>query len=221
MPHLEFMKQPSDELLEEIWTRGEEGDRTVSALLTGSAEGDARSILDRLLGEGLVRVDGERLALSAAGEARAQAVVRSHRLAERLLVDVLGVSREESDRTACLMEHILSPVVTDAVCAFLGHPPTCPHGKPIPPGACCTQRKSGVKPVVVPLMDLDPGASGRIVFMTQGVQKRLDRLASYGVLPGTVLEMKQKRPSVVVVVGGTTLALEGDVAGEIYVRRED
>jgi DtxR family Mn-dependent transcriptional regulator len=220
MPHLEFLKQPTDELLEEIWSRGEEGDRTVAALLKGSAEVEARAILDRLVGEGLVQVDGERLSLSSAGEARAQAVVRSHRLTERLLVDVLGVSRQESDRTACLMEHVLSPAVTDAVCAFLGHPPTCPHGKPIPPGTCCTQRKNGVKPVVVPLMDLEPGASGRIVFMTPGVQKRLDRLASFGVLPGTVLELKQKRPSVVVVVGGTTLALEGDVAGEIYVRRE-
>lgn len=220
MPHLEFLKQPTDEVLEEIWSRGEEGDRTVAAVLKGSAEAEARAILERLASEGLVRVEGDRLALSSAGEARARALVRSHRLTERLLVDVLGVSNQESDRTACLMEHILSPAVTDAVCAFLGHPPTCPHGKPIPPGACCAQRKNGVKPVVVPLLDLDLGATGHIVFMTPGVQKRLDRLASFGVLPGTLLELKQKHPSVVVVVGGTTLALEGEVAAGIYVRRE-
>ena len=78
----------------------------VAALLKGSAEAEAHAILDRLVGEGLVRVEGDRLALSPAGEARAQAVVRSHRLTERLLVDVLGVSRQESDRTACLMEHV-------------------------------------------------------------------------------------------------------------------
>ena len=220
MPHLEFLKQPTDELLEEIWTRAEQGECSMAGLLDGSAERGARAILDRLIHEGFVRLEGECLVLSPAGEARAQAVVRSHRLTERLLVDVLGVPSAESDRTACLMEHILSPAVTDAVCAFLGHPPTCPHGKPSPPSSCCTLRKAGVKPVVVPLIELNPGESGRIVFMTPGAQKRLDRLASFGVIPGTVLELKQKRPSAVVLVGGTTLAIESDIAGEIYVRRE-
>jgi len=44
------------------------------------------------------------------------------------------------EEQACRFEHILSPEATDRICAFLGHPRACPHGAPIPPGACCTLR---------------------------------------------------------------------------------
>lgn len=220
MPHLEFLKQSTDELLEEIWYRRERGEATVTGLLEASAQPAARGELEHLAAEGLVTIRDDRVDFTDAGEARARAVVRSHRLAERLLADVLEVPHDEAEKTACLMEHILSPSVVDAVCAFLGHPPTCPHGEPIPPGACCTARKNGVQPVVVPLAEVEPGRTVRIVFMTPGVEKRLDRLAAFGVMPGATLELKQKRPSFVVEIGGTTLAVERDIAREIYVRRE-
>ncbi len=220
MPHLEFLKQSTDELLEEIWYRREKGDESLSGLLEESAQSSAREELDRLASEGLVTLTGDRVVFTDVGEARARAVVRSHRLAERLLADVLEVSNDEAEKTACLMEHILSPSVVDAVCAFLGHPPTCPHGDPIPPGPCCTARKNGVQPVVVPLDEVEPGASARIVFITPGAEKRLDRLAAFGVMPGTTLELKQKRPSFVVEIEGTTLAVERAIAREIYVRRQ-
>jgi DtxR family Mn-dependent transcriptional regulator len=43
-----------------------------------------------------------------------------------------------AEEQACYFEHILSPAVTDSICAFLGHPRLCPHGRPIPRGACCS-----------------------------------------------------------------------------------
>jgi Mn-dependent DtxR family transcriptional regulator len=46
-------------------------------------------------------------------------------------------SETEIEQQACKFEHILSPEATDKICAFLGHPRTCPHGAPIPPGPCC------------------------------------------------------------------------------------
>jgi Mn-dependent DtxR family transcriptional regulator len=46
-------------------------------------------------------------------------------------------SETEIEEQACKFEHILSPGATDKICSFLGHPRTCPHGAPIPPGACC------------------------------------------------------------------------------------
>ena len=82
--------------------------------------------------------------LTARGRQRAADIIRRHRLAERLFTDSLALDSElEIEQQACKFEHILSPEATDKICAFLGHPQTCPHGAPIPSGPCC-QRTSGV-----------------------------------------------------------------------------
>jgi putative ABC transport system ATP-binding protein len=76
--------------------------------------------------------------LTPRGRQRAADIIRRHRLAERLFTDSLAMDSEsEIEQQACKFEHILSPEATDKICAFLGHPRTCPHGAPIPPGACC------------------------------------------------------------------------------------
>jgi putative ABC transport system ATP-binding protein len=76
------------------------------------------------------------------GRQRAADVIRRHRLAERLFTESLGMDDPaEVEEQACKFEHILSPEATDRICAFLGHPRSCPHGAPIPPGACCTLRE--------------------------------------------------------------------------------
>jgi len=72
------------------------------------------------------------------GRRRAADIIRRHRLAERLFTDSLALDSEtEIEQQACKFEHILSPEATDKICAFLGHPRTCPHGAAIPPGPCC------------------------------------------------------------------------------------
>jgi DtxR family Mn-dependent transcriptional regulator len=213
------LTQPTDEVLETIWCRRESGDESLSGLLAANGDGNTSALVRQLTDDGLVRLDGDRLALTASGETRARTIVRCHRLAERLLFDVLSLSAEESEQTACLMEHVLSPAVADAVCAFLSHPPASPHGLEIPSGACCTSGQA-VRPVVVPLGDLDIGRAARIVFLTPSFHKRVDRLGSYGVVPGSVIRLRQKRPSFVIDIEGTSLALDGDVAREIFVRRE-
>ncbi len=75
---------------------------------------------------------------TARGRQRAADIIRRHRLAERLFTDSFRIESEaEIEQQACKFEHILSLEATDRICAFLGHPKTCPHGSPIPPGACC------------------------------------------------------------------------------------
>jgi putative ABC transport system ATP-binding protein len=72
------------------------------------------------------------------GHKRAADIIRRHRLAERLFTDSLAMDSEtEIEQQACKFEHILSSEATDKICKFLGHPRTCPHGSPIPPGPCC------------------------------------------------------------------------------------
>ena len=76
--------------------------------------------------------------LTQRGQQRAADVIRRHRLAERLFTDSLAMDSEtEIEQQACKFEHILSHEATDKICTFLGHPRTCPHGAPIPPGTCC------------------------------------------------------------------------------------
>ena len=72
------------------------------------------------------------------GRQRAADIIRRHRLAERLFMETLHMQDEqEIEQQACKFELILSPEATEKICTFLGHPKTCPHGSPIPPGQCC------------------------------------------------------------------------------------
>jgi DtxR family Mn-dependent transcriptional regulator len=169
---------------------------------------------------GLVAISDNEVQLAEKGEARARDLTRRHRLAERLFHDVLEVGMQESEETACEVEHFLSPSVTDSVCSFLGHPPTCPHGKPIPRGECCSRYKAEMKPLVMKLKELDIGSKGRIVFIVPSENSRLERLASMGILPGSIIRLKQKRPSFVLEIDETTLAIDSLIAEEIYVKEK-
>jgi putative ABC transport system ATP-binding protein len=79
--------------------------------------------------------------LTDRGRKKAADIIRRHRLAERLFTDSLALDSEtEIEQQACKFEHILSPEATEKICTFLGHPRTCPHGAPIPRGACCEKQ---------------------------------------------------------------------------------
>jgi energy-coupling factor transporter ATP-binding protein EcfA2 len=92
------------------------------------------------LGEGSMVVE-----LTPRGRQRAADIIRRHRLAERLFTDSLALDSEsEIEQQACKFEHILSTEATDKICSFLGHPRTCPHGAPIPPGPCCARARDGM-----------------------------------------------------------------------------
>ena len=94
---------------------------------------DALKPVAASVGDGTLIVE-----LTPRGRERAGSIIRRHRLAERLFTDSLAMDSEsEIEQQACKFEHILSPEATDKICAFLGHPRTCPHGAPIPPGPCC------------------------------------------------------------------------------------
>ena len=98
---------------------------------------------DAMRPEGIFSTDGSAVVtLTPRGRNRAGSIIRRHRLAERLFTDSLAMDSEtEIEQQACKFEHILSPGATDKICSFLGHPRTCPHGAPIPPGPCCGGRK--------------------------------------------------------------------------------
>ncbi len=211
-----------EEVLEELWTAEEAGvslslaelARTIHA---GPGEAWGGVALE-LVEQRLVALDGDLLRLTPEGEAQAREAVRRHRLAEVLFHQVLELSMETTEAEACRLEHELSPGVTEAVCSFLGHPPVCPHGRPIPPGACCGALSRRVPSLICRLVDLKPGERGRVVLMAPRHRDRLDQLADLGVSPGATLTLRQRKPSIVVEVDRTLLALEDEIAQGIYLR---
>jgi putative ABC transport system ATP-binding protein len=129
-----------DHLLERIWMCGEEGtspqlDKIQTAGAPGAA--DSARTLGRMADLKLVEMRDSAVSLTETGNRRARDVVRRHRLAERLFKDTFAIDDSEAHTQACKFEHIISPELDQRICTFLGHPKTCPHGNPIPPGDCC------------------------------------------------------------------------------------
>ena len=128
-----------DHLLERIWICGEEGTspQLDSILATEAQDRDSTRTLGRMADLKLVEVRETSVRLTETGSRRARDVVRRHRLAERLFKDTFSIDDSEAHTQACKFEHIISPELDQRICTFLGHPKTCPHGNPIPPGDCC------------------------------------------------------------------------------------
>jgi DtxR family transcriptional regulator, Mn-dependent transcriptional regulator len=211
-----------EEVLEEVWTAHEAGTRLTAARLAetihaGPGEG-WNAVAQELVDGGLLRLVDGVLTLTDAGEREARQIVRRHRLAEVLFNQVLELPMEVSEAEACTLEHVLTPEATTAVCSFLGHPPLCPHGRPIPPGECCSALSRRVASLICRLSDLVPGERGRVVLVAPRQRERLSQLADLGVTPGAVLALRQRRPSLVVEVDQTLLALEDEVAQGIYLQ---
>jgi putative ABC transport system ATP-binding protein len=129
--------QDFDEVLEHMCTRRESQGHMES---TDFTEVQWKRLIATLSRIGLVTVQNGEENFTPAGERRARNVIRRHRLAERLFMDILSIQDEvEIESSACKFEHILSPDVTDRICTLLGHPDACPHGSPIPRGECCAE----------------------------------------------------------------------------------
>ena len=211
-----------EELLEAVFTEREQGRSEVAGVLARAgehAEGRSEADFVELEALGLLRREEGRVTLTEPGERRARGVVRRHRLAERLLKDLLELGERAVESQACEFEHILSQEATDSVCTLLGHPPTCPHGEAIPPGPCCSATARTLRPLVTGLPHFELGVPGRIVFIAPKFHDRMDRLAALGVIPGSPLRLHQRSPSYVIEVGETTIALDPEIAGEVFVKR--
>jgi putative ABC transport system ATP-binding protein len=130
-----------DHLLEQIWVCGEEGMPADVEHIRTPGGIDAGRTLARMEDLRLVRVADHNISLTDRGKTRARDVVRRHRLAERLFKDTFRIDDHEAHSQACKFEHIISPELDERICSFLGHPTTCPHGNPIPPGDCCNSEK--------------------------------------------------------------------------------
>lgn len=143
-------------------------------------------------------------------------LLRRRRLAESLFLDVFHLKRYEA--LSLLLGKALMEEEADEICTFLGHPRLCPHGKTIPLGQCCVEKRKAREPVAVPLLHLKPGASGRVLTILTNNPRRRSTLTSYGLTPGSIVTLIQKKPTVIVKVEETEIALDREVAGDIWVK---
>jgi DtxR family Mn-dependent transcriptional regulator len=218
--HRELADYEVEHLAAEVWLASEGQYASIEELRKSTRVADVDQTLERLVERRLARLDGSRVRLTSVGREMAEEQVRQRRLAELLFSTVLDVSEDRLiNSTACVMEHVLNPEVTDSVCSFLGHPKFCPHGKPIPPGRCCRSFSNAVEPLVQPLRRLGVGESGRIAYIVPKDPERLVKLSNLGVVPGADVRLTQKQPATVITIGETTLAVDQDIAEEIYVKR--
>ena len=213
------LHDPVDEILETVWTFEEEGEKATAGKILGRNRRDLidMDLIEKVVADGLLKRSGEVYEFTESGRDRGENIIRSHRLAERLLVDVLNMHVIAIEASACCFEHFLSPEVTDRICTLLGHPRKCPHGSPIPRGPCCSRAEKRLETVVMPLSDLKAGESGRITYISTSNHARLDRLSALGMLPGRVVRVHQREPLFVIILDGTQLALEKEIVDEIHV----
>ena len=130
------MTEPGlEEMLELIWTMKEDADKVEKDLLIKKMKlPGAENMLKTLTQEDFVKITDTKVEFTNKGMTDARLIIRRHRLAERLLNDVLAVKEDTMDSSACKFEHFLDEEVTTSICTLLGHPVSCPHGKAIPPG---------------------------------------------------------------------------------------
>lgn len=212
-------KERIDEALELIWLLLEGKHTDLNRFKLSSEDDDVETIIATLEKEGLAVISDDNIQLTEKGYSKAKALVRRLRLAERLFTDVFELTGDTVITDACKMEHILSEELTDSVCTFLGHPPTCPHGSPIPRGECCKKYRVEVEPVVTTLFEFEVGSEGRITFIVPTKSSRLIKLDSLGIAAGSIIKLLQKNPSYVLQIDETTVAIDPEIAKEIYIKK--
>ncbi|MFP4498158.1 MAG: metal-dependent transcriptional regulator [Vulcanimicrobiota bacterium] len=208
-----------EELLEKIWNLQELDKNRKSCLEKDGNNEELLKELENLIQEKLVVLKDDIIDFTEEGKASARDIVRRHRLAERMLNDLFDINKEKMEAQSCEFEHILSEEVTDSICAFLGHPTTCPHGRPIPPGECCKNSGTVLRPLIVPLSGLMPGEKGRITFIANKDKHCLQRISSLGIVPDSIVQLIQKLPVMVIQVDHTEIALDSSIISDIYVKR--
>ncbi len=161
------------------------------------------------------------LQLTDKGWAEAKSCVRRHRLAERLLVDVLDIKKELIHDVGCRFEHALQKSVEENICTLLGHPRNCPHGKPIPEGNCCRDSKRKPRKMVLPLSEYEVNEKGKIAFIRTDNVQVMNKFTAMGILPGSTIQLLRKTPSCLFQVGESQFAIDKVLAEKIQMWSSD
>ena len=206
-----------EESLEIIWHLKENHAPSIEGFRKHDIEQFGEKAVYKLEAEGYIVINNESIKMTRKGEKAAKQVVRRHRLAERLLTDVLGMNPDEVEKGACEFEHILAPELTESICTLLGHPKQCPHGTNIPQGDCCERQQESISSAVVPLTDAAIGEEHKVAYINTQLDSRVQKLFQFQIFPGTTVKISQRYPSFVLQSKNTQLAMEAAIVKEIFV----
>ncbi len=184
----------------------------------------------RMERDGLLTVEGDRhLELTEQGLHLATRVMRKHRLAERLLTDVIGLEWELVHAEACRWEHVMSETVEKRLVELLGHPTESPYGNPIPGLRELGEHDQGEEFMsdAEPLEALfDADAAGGVRVLVRRISEELQKdetamaaLRRIGALPDKVVTVARSAEGVLLGSGGETAEIDLELAGHLFVRR--
>jgi DtxR family Mn-dependent transcriptional regulator len=161
------------------------------AEMLGVSRASAGEMLKRLEAEGLIeRGERKEALLTPTGRARAERVVRKHRLIERLLTDFMGYTGGEAHERADALGDTFTDEMIDRIDEKLGRPERCPHGWPVDPDVEQAENAD-----LAPLASLEPGAHATIVRLAEHDGELLHWFYDQGLVPGTELEVRTAEPA--------------------------
>jgi DtxR family Mn-dependent transcriptional regulator len=205
----------TEEYLQAVYTLADEGGQVIGARLAEFlriSPAAVSEMVHRLERDGLLQLDERKeVRLTDSGYSAASRVVRRHRLAERMLVDLLGYEWWKTHEEAERIEHAMSQEMEERLVRVLGDPQTCPHGNPMP----------GTTPRATrPLERLavgDHASVERIPDQFEHEPGFLEYLDTQGVRPGVTLEMIEQRPGLLrVAVNGTARSIRPDCGQKVW-----
>ncbi|HET7481522.1 MAG TPA: metal-dependent transcriptional regulator [Actinomycetota bacterium] len=220
-PDLKNLNPASKEYLEAVFELEEEGQRILQARIgerLGLAPATVSEGIKRLVAEGHVTIGATRdIELTDGGRVLAEALVRRHRLAERMLVDILGIPWHLCHHQAEDWEKVMTPEVETAILAKLEGDPTCPHGNPIP-GAESTIPWSELRSVA----SMEPGETATLKRLLEDVELDGDVmkfLEDHHLMPGHELTLVEVAPDETrtLEVDGAKVALGAQLADNLWV----
>ena len=180
----------------------------------GSSLPSVSAMIRRLIKEGLLSSNAKDLELSTSGRRAAEFIVRRHRLAERLVVDILGLNLEYAYEEAHLLEHAISPNVEKKLIELLNHPTTGAFGQKIPG----SNHQDSIKSL--PLIDTEPNNEYIILSIPPEDQDLLTYLVHNSIVPGTnvkILEVSKARGVISIHCNNQDLTFSLLVANKIIV----
>jgi DtxR family transcriptional regulator, Mn-dependent transcriptional regulator len=213
-------RHPSSDYLEALYEVIEEDLPPVQAELARWMDVSRASVSEhvkRLVADGLLETEGRELRFTPAGEAVAITLVRRHRLAEHLLIDVIGLPWHKAHEQAERWERVIDDDVEARLVEILGDPGACPHGNPIPGSA----NEVDVSTLVA-LNDVDPGSKVVLHRLTEDLELELDVmrfLEESRLMPGATILVRSAAPdgTLTLDVEGTTSALGSHLADNLWV----
>ncbi|MCA1726703.1 MAG: metal-dependent transcriptional regulator [Actinobacteria bacterium] len=211
----------ASDYLEALYEMGEESLPMVQARLAewmGVSRASVSEAIKRLTRDGLVVSEGRSLTFTAEGRRAAETLVRRHRLAERMLIEVIGIPWHRAHEEATVWGHVISDEVEARLIRLLDDPATCPHGNPVPGTARAVDHSD-----LRPLHDFKAGDRVRLERLTEDLELELAVMRFFeesGLMPGADIDVRGVSPdgTMSLAVGGVTSALGAHLADNLWVR---